>query len=69
MNNYPFFQNIESNNIESIIKQINFLSQEITRLERRILNLEKNSITGLKDIKPTPLEYNNLNYPKENYII
>lgn len=56
--------------IKNILNQINGLHQEIRRLERRILNLEKNIIpTPLDELKPTPLEYNNMNYTNDNYII
>lgn len=69
-----FPQYIPNNNynveIRNLTNQINILHQEIRRLERRILNLEKSSIpTPLNELKPSPMEYNNLNYTNDNYIL
>ena len=64
-----FPQYIPNNNynveIRNLTNQINILHQEI-----RILNLEKSSIpTPLNELKPSPMEYNNLNYTNDNYIL
>lgn len=56
--------------IRNITNQINMLQQEVKRLERRILNIEKSMFSSnIHDIKPTPMEYNNLNYTNDNYMI
>ena len=76
MNNLPAFFNGISNNGygNNILHQVDFLTQEIKRLERRILNIEKNMMpTPYNKIKPTPMEghsaFMNENYTGENYII
>lgn len=71
---FPFMQSKTnyqcSEEVRNITNQLNLLQQEIRRLERRILNIEKSLINpSLKDLKPTPMEYNNLNYTNDNYII
>lgn len=59
-----------SGEIRNITNQLNILHQEIRRLERRVLNIEKSLINPtLNELKPTPMEYNNLNYTNDNYII
>ena len=71
---FPFIQqkaNYQYNaEITNLTNQINVLHQEIRRLERRILNIEKSLIKPpLTELKPTPMEYNNLNYTNDNYIL
>ena len=73
MNNYPaFFNNI---NINNILNNIDFLTQEVKRLERKILNIEKNLMPPpIGSLKPTPIDsnastYMNNSYTKENYMI
>jgi len=59
-----------SSEIRNITHQINMIQQEVRRLEKRILNIEKSLISGpLNELKPTPTEYNNLSYTNDNYII
>lgn len=67
----PHKNNCECRNeITNMINQINYLQQEIKRLENRILNIEKNmSLNNINHIKPTPIEYNNLAYTNDNYIL
>lgn len=56
--------------MRNITNQINMIQQEIRRLERRVFNIEKSLIgSSLNELKPTPMEYNNLNYTNDNYII
>ena len=59
----------------NINNQINYLNQEIRRINRRLSNLEKNLIPLPYDkLTPTPLNetsYESMNnsYTKDNYII
>lgn len=83
MNNYPQMINPEFDNINfqygnefrNINNQINMLSQEIRRLQRRLFNLEKNFMPRpYNKITPTPMsedtfDYMNSNYSKDNYMI
>ena len=76
MNNYPNFLMPMFEDPNGINQQINYLKQEIERLNRRLLNLEKNSIENksVYGIIPTPLTQNkieamNNSYSKDNYII
>ena len=56
--------------MRNVATQINILHQEIRRLERRIFNIEKSLINApLNELNPSPMEYNNLNYTNDNYII
>ena len=72
MNNMPPFFNPYSNN--DFINKFETLSQEIKRLERRILDIEKRLMpVPYNKIKPTPLEnyseYMNKSYSTDNYMI
>lgn len=82
MNNFPIFnpefQNMNNNlelELKNIYNQINILNQEIKRLNRRVLSIEKNLIpTPYNKITPTPMneaiyEAMNNNYSKDNYMI
>ena len=72
MNNMPPFFYAYTNN--DLINRFETLSQEIKRLERRILDIEKRLMpVPYNKVTPTPLEnnsnYMNNNYTKDNYMI
>ena len=75
MNNMPpFFNGFGNNSINDLFNRIDMITQELKRLERRILNIEKNLVpTPYNKIKPIPMENisNNMNnnYTTDNYII
>lgn len=80
MNNYPNFFNPNlipmPENFNNISSQLNYIKQEIERLNRRLLNLEKNSIenNNLYNINPTQMIQNKIEainnlYSKDNYMI
>lgn len=72
MNNYPYNYNV----FEQYEKELYMIRQDMKRLERRLLSLEKNSIenNSLYNINPTPMVHNKIEamnnlYTRDNYII